>query len=546
MKNINNIIITKRVFIGFATVFLLLFSSCDDLRKINIDPTRASPVNFNPNYFLSSTEWTYLYGTMGHLNGPIYFQSGWVQILASTSSGGAISYSNMDKYVPTINTNLYLANSWNTYYQAASYGNRILTDTEGKSGYENLRALAKIMVILNIQYITDLYGDCPYSEAFKAETGNVRPVYDTQQTLYGTLLNELDAAVGNLDAGKVKPSADLIYDGDIAKWKKFGNSLMLRMAMRLIKADPAKAKTYAEKAAAGGTFAGSEDNAFIKCDFANAYQNGYAYDLLTPADFYQVRWSKKLIDYLQSTNDPRISGIAEVPNDGLAANQDIKNLIGDNTASKQLGMPNGYDLNGGSTDISKSPGYPGGTGSGNDLAPIGKYSRPRMSVFANRSGNVFIYSFAQTELLLAEAAVRGFNVSGNAASHYRNALIGAMQAMATMGADATVASKVATDYADAHPLDVSSLDNSLKMINEQYWATSACLFNFVEAWNNWKRTGYPVLTPIVYSGNFSSGEIPRRQRYPATETTTNSANYNAAVSKLPGGDKWNSRVWWDK
>jgi hypothetical protein len=87
---------------------------------------------------------------------------------------------------------------------------------------------------------------------------------------------------------------------------------------------------------------------------------------------------------------------------------------------------------------------------------------------------------------------------------------------------------------------------SLKMINEQYWATTGILMNFVEAWNNWKRSGYPVLTPVVFAGNFSRSQIPRRQLYPTTEGTANPANYRIGVSSLSGGDDWNSRVWWDK
>jgi len=545
MKKSQNTVSVKRVFMGFGMMFLALFSSCEDLSKINVDPTRATPDKFDPNYFLSNCEWTYLGATMGYNS--ILLQSGWAQILASTSSGAANYYSNMDKYVPSSNTNEYLASAWGGCYQSATLAKRIITDTEGKTGYDNLRAAAKIMLILSIHYVTDVYGDCPYSEAFKAAFGNnVRPAYDSQQTLYTVLLSELEAAISQLDASKDKLSTDLIYDGDVSKWKKFGNSLMLRMAMRLVKADLGKAKIYAAKAAAAGTFASSDDNAFIKCNFANGYGNAYAGVLLVPSDFYEVRWSKTLMDFLKSAEDPRISVIAEIPKDGKKANEDTKNLTGDNTASKQLGMPNGYDLNGGATDISKSPEYPGGTGSGDDVAPIGKYSRPRMAVYADRNGGVLIYTYAQTELLLAEAAARGFIQGTTAAEHYKKGLVGAMQAMTAINADAAIPAATAAAYADAHPLDVSSTDNSLKMINEQYWATSGCLFSFAEAWSNWRRTDYPKLIPVVYNGNFSSGQIPRRQPYPTTENTSNSASYSAAVANLAGGDKWISRVWWDK
>jgi hypothetical protein len=83
------------------------------------------------------------------------------------------------------------------------------------------------------------------------------------------------------------------------------------------------------------------------------------------------------------------------------------------------------------------------------------------------------------------------------------------------------------------------------MINEQYWATSGVQFDFVEAWNNWKRTGFPVLTPVNFAANFSGGTIPRRQPYPLSEAGLNEASYNAAVGRLSGGDTWVARMWWD-
>ena len=72
------------------------------------------------------------------------------------------------------------------------------------------------------------------------------------------------------------------------------------------------------------------------------------------------------------------------------------------------------------------------------------------------------------------------------------------------------------------------------------------MLNFVEAWNNWKRSGYPVLIPVNYAGNFSNGTIPRRQTYPASEATLNPEGYKAALGSLSGGDTWTGRVWWDK
>lgn len=521
----------------------IVLAGCNDLAELNVDPTKASPGNFDANYFLSSSQWVYLDGTMGY-NGPTLFQSGWVQILASTSSGGANYYSNMDKYVPSGNTNDYQGRSWNSCYRSATLANEIVELTQDDPEKVNLTSIAKIMVILNVQYVTDMYGDCPYSEALLVKSGNTTPAYDAQESLYADMLSDLEEAVGNLDESKSGPTADLIYGGDVSKWKKFGYSLMLRMAMRLTKVDLATAKTYAEKAATGGTFESNDDDAFIVCDNTNGYRNDYARDFTTQADFYQVRWSEKMISYLDVNDDPRLGVIAEVPQDGLIANQTV-GLAGNSDPDIQIGLPNGYDLNAESTDISNSPNYPGGTGTGENFTPIGKYSRPRTTIYGNLNGPVFILTYAQTELLLAEAAVRGFSVGGTAAAHYKNGVVGAMLSLSPFGSDATISSTVATAYADAHTLDVSTTENSLKMINEQYWASSGAQLNFTDAWNNWKRSGYPVLTPVVYTGNFSGGVIPRRQPYPTNEGTLNKESYDTAVGRLSGGDTWSSKTWWD-
>jgi hypothetical protein len=157
-----------------------------------------------------------------------------------------------------------------------------------------------------------------------------------------------------------------------------------------------------------------------------------------------------------------------------------------------------------------------------------------------------VLTYAETELLLAEAAVRGWNVGGTAASHYKNGVSAALQSLSAYGSDATISATIADAYATANPLDVSSTANSLKAINEQIWATTGIQLNFLEAWSNWRRSGYPVLTPVNYTGNFSNGTIPRRQPYPATEASTNPNSYKTAVSGLSGGDVWTSKVWWDK
>ncbi len=519
----------------------LQFSCTDNLDTLNTDPTRASGTTFDPNLLLPSIQWTYVSSSAGY-SGPILFQSMWVQIFASTTSGAANYYSNGDKYVISSNTNAYLASTWNTGFQAASFAYEMEQLTKGNAAQVNLNSIAIIMQAQCLATISDTYGDIPYTQALQGKAGTTLPVYDAQESVYKSLLSRLETATAALNASAALPSNDAFaYKGDVAKWRKFGYSLMLKLAMRLTKVDPATAKTYAEKAATGGVFSSADDDAYIMADNASGYGNGNGAALSTLADVYQVRWSKTMIDYLKANNDPRLSKVAEVPADGLTANQDMAS-VGNTSPSAQMGLPNGYDLNGGATDISKVAGYPGATGTGTNVSPIGKYSRPTQ-IYRNRSAPLFVLTYAETELLLAEAVTRGFAVGGTAAQHYKNGVVGGILALARYGTAAAIDAATATAYADSRPLVTAT---ALKQINEQYWATTGLLLNFGEAWNNWKRSGYPELTPVNYTGNFSNGMIPRRQPYPTSEATLNTTNYQSAAAKLASGDTWVSRVWWDK
>lgn len=529
------------------TVFglLMLVTSCTkDFKEINTDPTQVSPENFDANYFLSSSESNYS-GAISGYAGPILFQSGWVQIFSMATVTGDY-YTNADKYVASSNTNSYVQSSWNNGYRSASLANEIIVNHKDDADWVNINSIATIMKVLNIQYVTDVYGDCPYSQALQAKSNGVTlPIYDKQQDIYTSMLNDLDAALTSMDASKAKPTADISsLGGDVAKWKRFGYSLMLRLAMRLVKQDAGAAETWAKKAFAGGTLAAGED-VYFKTDNSNGYANPNINAWLVATDFYQVRWSNTLINYFKSVNDPRLTIVSEVPQPGFANNND-QSLAGDRTAAAQLGQPNGYDLNAGSAkNITASPGYPGGTGTGSDVTPIGKYSRPSIAIYANRNIPVFVLTYAESELLLAEAAARGWAVGATATAHYKNAVSAGMQSLNAFSSGAVSAAD-ADAYATAHTLDVSSQANSLKMINTQYWATTGTLLNFGEAWINWKRSGYPELTPVNYPGNFTNGPtIPRRQPYPTGEATSNRQNYLSAVSNQ-GTDDWTTRVWWDK
>ncbi|UCS94630.1 SusD/RagB family nutrient-binding outer membrane lipoprotein [Echinicola marina] len=530
----------KRYISLFLTGLLLAVSACDDnFEDINTDPNRADGNLFDPNLILPTVSYNYGNMVTGY-TGSILFQSMWVQVLASTTTGGANYYSNGDKYVASVNTNSYIQSVWGDGYSAASRIYQMQSLAQQK-GMTNLDAVGQIMKILTLSFVSDIYGDIPYTEALQAENGITQPTYDAQDALYMNMLEDLDGALSALGTGSDAITNDVIYDGDIAKWKKFGYSLMLKMAMRLVNVDATTAQTYVQKAVAGGVFASTADEAVLVSDQTNGYANSSANALNTVDDVYEVRWSDNLINFMKAVDDPRLPVIAEVPPAGLAANRN-GNVVGDNDPAVQIGLPNGYDLKGGDTDIVNEPNYPGATGSGDDVAPIGAYSRPT-AIYRDRDAPIFVLTYAEVELLLADAALRGYSTPMTAAEHYRAGVIAAMTSIGKFGGGAVSASD-AVSFADANPLDMSTTENGLKMVNEQIWATTGVMVNFVESWNNWKRSGYPELTPVTYTGSFSPGQIPRRQLYPASESTTNPSSLADAIARM-GGDTWTTKVWWD-
>lgn len=519
---------------------LLTGAGCDsDFADINTNPNSAGASVFDPNLILPTV--SYNYGnTMTGYTGAILFQSMWVQVMASTSTGGANYYSNADKYVASGSTNSYIQSVWSNGYSSASRVYQMQKLAEEK-GFTNLAAVGEIWKVLTLSFVSDVYGDIPYSEALQAEDGITTPVYDSQSAAYSSMLSDLDNAISSISDSGDAIKNDVLYSGDLAKWRKLGYSIMLRMAMRLVDVDPSTAQTYVSKAIAGGVFASTDDEAVLVSDQNNGYSNTSANALNVTDDVYEVRWSNILIDFLKSTDDPRLSIVAEVPAAGLAANK--SSAAGDNSPEVQIGLPNGYDLKGGSTDVSNEPNYPGATGSGDDVAPIGAYSRPT-AIYRDRDAPVFILTYAEVQLLLADAAARGYSVSGTASSYYAAGVEGALISIGKFGGGSVSASEAAA-YAAANPLDTSSEAASLKMINEQIWATTGLFANFVESWNNWKRSGYPELTPVNYTGNFSGGQIPTRQLYPASESTTNPDGLAGGISSM-GGDTWTTKMWWDK
>lgn len=449
------------------------------------------------------------------------YASTMIQHLSSTSG-----FWYGDKYIFNANYN---GSYWRWQYPTSIKSLvDLMSNISADEKRKNLYNISRILKVFLFQRMTDIYGDIPYTEAGLGYSDGVTgPKYDKQQEIYLHMLQELEDAAQKLDEAEDNTvgEADLLYDGDVEKWKKFAYSEMLRLAMRMSKVDPASATSWAQKAVQGGVMESNDDNAIIEHEAkgTNPVSNPVGLQLASrePASY---RLSKTFIDFLIATDDPRLPFFATV----VADPSDVEDK-GDNDPALQMGQPNGYDRNGAATDISHAPNW---TGDQND------YSIVNRTTFSREDAPTFLLTHAETKLLLAEAAQRGW-IAGNAAGFYGSGVEAAILQLNQTGADISV--QDAGNYAHAHPYDPSQ---GLKMINEQYWV--ATFSDWLETWSNWRRSGYPQLTPVNYEGNTSNGAIPRRFTYPFDEANVNRANYSAAIANLAGGDKMISRIWWDK
>lgn len=522
-------------------VGLTLSTSCrKDFETINTDPATYNQSTFDPNFVLTSAQLGYsgsqdfAYDTW---RGNLIYCSTMIQGLSSV-----ISYWAGDKYI--LNSG-YTAAYWGFSGGTTTGGDGaypeqvrpivdVVQSTAGKPQYKNLHQIARIMKALIFERITDLYGDVPY---FQAGLGyydkDYFPVYDKQQAIYTDLLSELSDATAQLDPAGDIPTGDKYYNGNIAQWKRFGYTLMLRVAMRLSKVDPATAQTYVQKTI-GNTFTSNADDAFLLGDLSGGRTTNNRNSQILLGDGgqenYYTRWSQTFINFLKTNNDPRLSKVAATQvyvND--ATKTQNPNAV--YTASAQKGMPNGKDLSG----------IPGQTvGSDPSFTAFPDYSSPAPALI-KRNGPTFVLTYGESELLLADAAQR-FGIGGSAATHYNNGVTAAMTYLSEYDPTAAVAASDAQAYLTANPYNPA---NGLAMINTQYWALTNTMLDFYESWCNWRRTGFPVLTPVNYPGNNTNGTIPRRFPYPVIEAGTNTVNYTAAHNAVPGGDLLTSRVWWD-
>tara|TARA_B110000503_G_scaffold4791_1_gene6372 strand:+ start:2264 stop:3685 length:1422 start_codon:yes stop_codon:yes gene_type:complete len=364
------------------------------------------------------------------------------------------------------------------------------TEYSGGGTSANQVAVAKILKAYYFQFITDTWGMIPFNEALLG-VDNITPAFDTQEAIYTAGFALIDEALSSIKAtGNL--NGDILFDGDMSKWRQFANTLKLNMAMRIADANETLAKAKYSEAIAGaiGNVSENIEYPYLSEDTNdNPWQDRFE----TREDF---ALSDVFVAHLSSKNDPRITEFAELPASG-----------GDYTGVS-YGVENPNVLQAEVSFIDSDIIYDG-----------------------TQRGGV-IYSYAQVAFSVAEAAVRGWT-SESAADWYAK---GVQASMDQWGISATDAAA----YLAQSDVQYNAA-SAMEQIATEKWV-SLYLQGF-EAWAEWRRLDYPQLNaaPDALSGN----GIPVRYGYSANTAALNEANYNAAVS-AQGADTQDTKLWWDK
>ncbi len=389
----------------------------------------------------------------------------------------------------------------------------------------NIYHTARIWKAYAFMILTDTYGDIPYFDAGKGYISEeIRPKYDPQEAIYKDILKELEEASGALDASQPPVTTDILYGGNVARWKKLGYSLMLRASMRLTKVDPTTAKTYVAKAIAGGLFESNADNSVIR---HTAIYNNYIANHLAAREKTNFYLAAPFVNYLKENNDPRLPVFA-VRYVGAKGGPEQVPARASSDPKVQIGMPMGYN------DVTIN-----NVLAENGVVSLWDFTQINLTTVLKLDAPEFHITYAQVQLLLAEAAVRGW-ATGTAADYYAKGIRANLEQMALYDPSATIKEDAILAYLKAHPLDTAK---ALEQINTQYWV--ATFLDGNESWANFRRSGFPALKKNPYPGSEIKEDFIRRMPYPDSEIVVNLQNVNDANARQ-GPNDLNTRVWWDK
>ena len=555
---------------AFMTTGVAMTSCSDDtLSNINTDKTKVS--NLDPNAQLT-TALLQTYGDFSLMDTYRNYITGFTQHFAG--GWNVTNYAGSNFAEDDISRRI-----WDRYYEISI---KNLVDAIHKSEDKpNLNAALRIHRVYLTAVLADIYGDVPASEAGLGYISGIStPKYDTVEELYNWFFEELTACEALLGTGTDNISGDVTsMGGDVAQWKKYANALRMRYAMRISDVNPQKAQDEFEKAVAAGAISSAADDVYIKyADSPYTYYDGANdYDFRTNA-LSEILYgqdatsptfvSSTLFYQMQRTADPRLYRIcrhyynikrSQVKPD-KEENIDLTDEVlayfertqtgeepcnpGAAWYSDWMNVPATSEL----PTLQKKADMDANTYDNSDFRA--RAMRPHLNIdfeMPNTPGDLM--SYAEVEFLLAEAKTKGWNVSGDAESHYEAGVRASMQ---LLNNHYLTSNKISDDEINAFIAHNPLGDNPKETINTQAWILH--MMNPSEAWANMRRSDYPAILDRTRLGIFTNGftytdadmTMPNRLRYPELEAQYNSANYKAAIERMGGTDNWHSKLYWDK
>jgi len=461
------------------------FASCKkELANINKNPNGTE--NPQPDYLLTAAEKLTsdaYWGVDNNMNSSLLFVQHWAKI----------QYTDPDRYI--LNNGSFVT-LWNTLYgQSITDLNKVISIAADQQN-NNYKGVGLALRAWAFQLLTDAYGDIPYKQAGNIDS-ILTPAYDAQEDVYKGLLADLKTAQAALDPSGPAIQGDPVYSGNIGSWKKFVNSLRLRIALRIADRDPDVAQqVFTDIQAEGGGYISSNIEIAQLVYQASPNQNPVSNIFDTRQDY---RISKTIVDRLAALNDPRLPVYATVTDDAPHG---------------YVGVPNGLL-----------------TADANSLG-LSKTSKPG-AYFRAPSAPAVIISYAEVLFDLSEAVSRGF-ITGDAADLYKQAVLASL-------AQYGITDATTTGNYLAQPAVQYNAGNYKKSIGEQKWI--ALFGQGLEAFAEWRRLDYPQLTPAV-AGTLG-GKMPLRFIYPGSEQTLNGDSYTKAVEHQ-GPDLLITKLWFDK
>ncbi|RQO66322.1 SusD/RagB family nutrient-binding outer membrane lipoprotein [Pedobacter sp. KBW06] len=472
----------KTYYTLIAFILLVSASGCKKFLDINKDPN--NPVDVQEALILTPLE---IYTTTNIIGGfPGSVSAYWTQQLAINQPAPEI-----DSYRITPSD---VNNTWSfDLYPAIFYNSRLMIDKAEKAGNNGYAGIGKVLLAYNLAVCTDLWGDIPYTEGFAA-LGNLKPKYDSQESIYKLIQTTLDQAIVILNsapAGIRVGSDDLIYGGDFASWKKLAYTLKARYHLRLSKAAGYSATTQADLALAAlqNGFSANADNAKVTYSGKAKGENPWYQGTLPGAG--GVVLSKNFVDLLKANNDPRLPILAAPGSGG--------DYVGRQSGTIPTTDPTIY--------AAVSPN-------------VGGYIADDEET--GKSAPVYLATYAEALFIKAEATL---NKSGAVAAQpvLKAAIEANMDLLKVAAADKNAYTAIHSILDPVTPLKT--------LINEKYVAS----FLSLEAYNDWRRTGFPVLNVVP---NAFRPYIPQRYPYPSQEVTSNPQPQQS----IPTSEK----VWWAK